>query len=91
MARKPKTKKQTFKVEVRAVVTVELDPSLLPDDEWREHFYPIKTLEQLAEHFAYNRVANGIEDISRLDGFADQEDSLVEMDVEYDEAEVIDD
>lgn len=75
-----KRKKQIFRVQVRTVVEVELDPSLLPDDEWRSQFYNIKTLEELAKHFAYNKVTNGITLISMLDGFADQDDSLVSFD-----------
>ena len=81
--------RRKFVVEIPTTVTVEFDSSLLPDKEWRETFYNICTLQQLAEHFAYNRIANGIEDISMLDGFADQEESTVKMRVAFGEAEVV--
>ena len=56
-------------------VEVEFDDSLIPDDEWREQFYQIKNAKQLACHFAFNAVVNGMTSISQLDGFADIDDS----------------
>ena len=74
--------KRKFTVRVTSTVEVEMDESLLPDDDWREHFYRhIKSFEDLAELLAYNRVANGVEHISKLDGFADRDDSLCDLDV----------
>jgi len=73
-------------VEVRTRVRVAFEPDLLPDDDWRRVFYDIRTPEQLAEHFAHNRVVNGIQSLSALDGFADRSDS--DLAVEILESEV---
>ena len=49
-------------------------------DEWRSHFYgDIETAEDVAEHFAYNALRNGIYDITRLDGWADCDENDVEI------------
>ena len=40
-------------------------------DEWRSQFYDFWTVEDVAEHLAFNAVTNGITDISRLEGWAD--------------------
>ena len=59
---------RVFVVDVRGSFMVTFDDSLMPDDEWRETFYEINTLEELAEHFAW---AVGIQQFSggSLDGF----------------------
>lgn len=38
---------------------------------WRDMLYPLDTDEKVLEHLAYNRFWNLIEQVSRLDGFAD--------------------
>lgn len=58
-------------VTVTITVDLEFDDSLLPDKEWRETFYNIHTIEQLAEHLAYNNVVNAC-NLSQIDGFADR-------------------
>lgn len=72
-----------FEVEVAQVVIVEFDDTLrpegiMPDEEWRAQMYNIQTPAELAEHLAYNYVANGIDRLSMLDGFADRQDDEVE-------------
>ena len=80
MAKKKKPKDanntQTIRVQVVTTVDVTLDNSLMPTEEWRSHFYPLFTLAHVAEHIAFNYVKNGIEQLSRLDGYADRDDSL---------------
>jgi len=73
----PRSKKRhCFVLTLSQTVYVEFDASIMPDDDWRKHFYgSIKTPADLAEHLAYNYVANGIEKLSELDGFADKKDS----------------
>jgi hypothetical protein len=55
-----------------------------PDgDEWRSQFYPtIETADDVVEHFAFNAIANGVHDITRLEGWADCDpaDVLIEID-----------
>ena len=52
-------------------------------DEWRTQFYPtIETAEDAVEHFAFNAITNGVHDISRLDGWADCDESDVLITVE---------
>ena len=71
--------RKRFIVEVRTVLTLDLDERLTPDDDWRKHFYDIRTLQGVAEHFAYNVVANGARRINQLDGFADRDESTCEI------------
>ena len=76
--------KKQFDVTFVCKVRVGIDESLTPDDEWRSHFYSyIKSLKDVAEHIAYNAVMNGIDKLSRLDGFADRDDSLSSIDTVY--------
>lgn len=77
--------KRTYRVEFSVCVDVTFDPrempdGLTPDDDWRAHLYDdIGTPENMAEFLAYNRLANGIENISRIDGLADREDDECEF------------
>ena len=70
------SKKHRFRVTVSRMVEIEFNASIMPDDEWRKHFYSsIQTPQDLAEHLAFNYVVNGVEKLTDLDGFADQKDS----------------
>lgn len=72
---KRRVKRVTRRVVVTTVVDVDFDPAIMPDDDWREHFYrDITDHDRLAEHLAYNYVVNGTYLLSQLDGFADRED-----------------
>lgn len=70
---------RSYRVECEAVVYVDVhDPDVIErvtgpnGDEWRSQFYgTIRTAEDVVAHFAYNAIANGIEDVRRLDGWAD--------------------
>lgn len=74
------SKKYKFHVTVSCRVEVEFNASIMPDDDWRKQFYPsIRRPQDLAEHFAYNAVANGITNLSQLDGFADRNDRLMKI------------
>lgn len=46
-----------------------------------EYFNADLTAEDIYKHFAYNAVANGMGDVSRLDGWADLTWQEVQMDV----------
>ena len=70
--------KRKYRVRFELETTVEFDDSLMPDDEWRSMFYPIHTEADLAEHLAYNFLFNGAK-LSRLDGFADRDNSLASL------------
>jgi hypothetical protein len=61
-------------MEVEAVI--ELDDNVIDvvDDEWRSHFYPLHSAEDIAGHIVYNRIANHAQ-LSQLDGWADQPNS----------------
>ncbi|MEM9354623.1 MAG: hypothetical protein AAGB04_00285 [Pseudomonadota bacterium] len=60
---------------VQAIVEVDFDEEIMPDDDWREQFYRhIDDHDSLAEHFAENHVKNHIEKLTQLDGFADRAD-----------------
>lgn len=60
-------------VTVTIIVKLEFDDSLLPDNEWRDTFHNIRTVDQLAKHLAYNNVVNACT-LSQIDGFADRTD-----------------
>lgn len=47
--------RERFALEFTLTVEVEINKSLLPDDEWRSVFYDIYTLKEMAEHIAWNR------------------------------------
>lgn len=80
--------KQKFKFGIAAVVEVEIDDSLVPDDDWRKQFYGnIHTLKDVASMFAYNACANGVTRINVLDGFADRKATDARVAVEWDEPE----
>ncbi len=52
-------------------------------DEWRGQFYGgLRSKSDVLAHFAYNAVANGVEDASRLEGWADLDLGDVTMSVE---------
>lgn len=77
----------SYRVEAEASVCIDVwDPAVIervtgPDgDEWRSQFYrSIRTAEDVVAHFAYNALANGITDISRLDGWADCSPDAVDI------------
>lgn len=48
---------------------------------WRNVYYQLRTRDEVLEHLAFNAVANGIGDASRLDGWADLAYGAVDMDV----------
>ena len=70
-------------------VVIDIDEILCPnvvsrcvdnEDGWRDTFYgDIDTPEKVYEHLAFNVMANGIEDIRRLDDWADVPDDAVRM------------
>lgn len=81
------SKKHRFAVTVSKTIIVEFNASIMPDDDWRKHFYgSIRTPQNLAEHLGFNYVANGTEKLSQLDGFADKKDSMATFkdDMEWD-------
>lgn len=71
----------SYRIETEAVVYVDIrDPSVTErvtgpgGDEWREQFYrSIRTAEDVASHLAFNALANGVTDVSRLEGWGDCE------------------
>lgn len=75
-----------FLVTYTQYLTLELDQQAIDqvDDEWREHFYPLHTPEEIAGHIAPN-LASGAR-LSQLDGWADLPDDLAS--VVGDDAEV---
>ena len=62
-----------FKVTHEVTVELEIDDKVIKEatsEEWKKSFYDLKTPEDVAEHIAYNAVANDIRDVTVLDGFA---------------------
>ena len=92
---------RTLKADYRATVAVEIE---IADDvdflNWVDDdgktiprmtgIYPdIVTEDQLRDHLAYNAVFNGVEDASRLDGYADLECGKVTMRVRPEALEAV--
>ena len=51
-------------------------------DEWRAQLYNLRTEEDVLAHLAYNALANGCENATMLDGWADLPADAVSMKVE---------
>lgn len=77
--------KKTYRVEFIVSVDVRFDTrtmpdGLTPDDDWRAYMYAhICRPQDMAEFLAFNRLANGVDRISRLDGLDDRKDEECEF------------
>ena len=68
-------------------VTLRLELNDPPDDwisrcfteEWRSQLYSLKDEDEVYQHLLYNAAVNGVEDISRLEGWADIERGAVRL------------
>ncbi len=63
--------KRTYTVEVTLSVDVVVDDAVFKSvltDEWRSHFYPLRTEASVLEHLVFNLVQGRMFD--QLDGFA---------------------
>ncbi len=58
------------------------------EDGFREHYYDFSTADEVARHLAYNYAANGVDDVARLDGWADLDASAVAFRLLWNETEV---
>lgn len=58
---------------------IELDQRILDavDDDWRANLYKLYTDQDIAEHIAYNFVANDTKRVQELDGWADQPEDVI--------------
>lgn len=50
-------------------------------DGWRDQLYDLQTENEVIEHLAFNAVANSVDDITRLDGWADLDPSAATITV----------
>ncbi len=57
-------------------------PDVRGGDGWRNVYYPLRTREDVLEHLAYNALIHGVEDASRLDGWADLPRGVLTMRVD---------
>lgn len=77
----------TVDADLRVEITVN-DPDAMEritgpnGDEWRSQFYRLETVEHVIEHWAYNAIHNHIEDVSRLEGWADLPSDAVTISVD---------
>lgn len=62
-----------FHIDLSCIVEVDADVIDGVDAEWRKRFYDLDTPEEVAQHIAFNLLANGAR-LSQLDGFADRHD-----------------
>jgi hypothetical protein len=55
-------------------------------EEWRKQAYNLYTRDEVLQHLAYNCLANGVERVNHLDGWADLPDDAATMGIESIEA-----
>lgn len=76
----------TFDIDFNGIVEVTVnDPSAFDrvnEPEWVKDYYGIDSKAAMIEHLAWNAVANGYHDASRLDGFADLEPGVITMELD---------
>jgi hypothetical protein len=59
-----------------------IDRCVNDEDGWRTRmFYDLDTEEKVLSHLAYNCIANGVDDASRLDGWADLAPGVATMEI----------
>lgn len=46
---------------------------------WRDDYYPLATPDDVLGHLAFNAIANGVDRVNRLDGWADLPDDACTM------------
>lgn len=57
-------------------------PATEGEKGFQDYYYGPMTVDEVMQHLAFNCVANGVEDASRLDGWADLEPGQLTMDFE---------
>jgi len=74
--------KRKFEVEFFVTATIILDEAVINvvDDEWRSQLYNLNTPEEIAQHIAYNMLANGVH-LKSLDGWGDQPNENAEIEM----------
>ena len=79
------------RVECEVTVVIDVDEILCPnvitrctenEDGWRDQLYDLQDRDDVLRHLAFNVVMNGVEDIRRLDGWADVPEDAVRMRVD---------
>lgn len=85
---------QEYRVAASLTVTIQVNnPDAIErvtgpnGDEWRANYYTLRTVNDVLEHWTYNVVCNGVNDVSRLDGWADLDPADVIFGVEYRDVE----
>lgn len=81
-------KKYTIEIEIPTKLTLTDEA---PDDvitrcftkEWQDHMFTLATEDEVMDHLAYNLIENGVEDISRLDGWADIPEGVAMMSTDW--------
>lgn len=86
----PNGQDSTIEAAADVDVTMKIVLHNAPDDwmsrcftpEWRSHFYHLRDEDDVHEHLIYNALVNGVDDISRLEGWADIEPGAVRLHVD---------
>lgn len=55
-------------------------------DEWRSYAYPLRSRDDVLGHLAFNAMANGIQQVCDLDGWADVSVHAAKMELHRHEA-----
>ncbi len=75
-------------IDRQVAVRIEINDSDVVDrvvnnvDNWQGTYYRMTTEQEVVDHLAYNCIANGIELVNRLDGWADMDDGAARMRIE---------
>ena len=82
--------KRTYRVVATNEYKVTIDDELLPDDEWRSMFYDFYIMEQVVEHFVWNRKIKGWSDVEGFCGVPLADEVVIEEidDWEFDTEEI---
>jgi len=84
--------KKTYRVRADIEYIVTIDDELLPDDEWRSVFYNFRTMEQVVEHFVWNRKIKQFRDVEGFCGVPLADEVVIEEgDWEWDTEEIKED
>lgn len=79
-----RTQKKHVALDATAQITIN-DPDVIErvtgpgGDEWRSKLYNLHTEEDVLSHLAFNCLFNGVEQVNRLDGWADLPDDAATM------------
>ena len=68
--------RKMFEVKVETTYSIDVDESLMPDDEWRSQFFNYQTLADMAGHIVWNKCVMGF---SHIEGITPEGHDMFEL------------